>query len=60
MLSHTEDTRRFGRQTPPLKDVEVGKRPHKLWLVLGVALIAIATLFGWGVWSHVRARTALD
>jgi RND family efflux transporter MFP subunit len=60
MLSQTEDKSRIGGQTPPLDDVRVGKRPHKLWLVLGVALMAVASLFGWGVWSRVRARTALN
>jgi RND family efflux transporter MFP subunit len=58
-LSQTEDTRQIGRQLPPLNDVEVGKLSHKLWLALGVALIAVATLFGWGVWSRVRARAGL-
>jgi RND family efflux transporter MFP subunit len=59
MLSQTEDTRRIVQPKPPLNGVEVGKRSHKLWLALGAALIAAAALFGWGVWSRVRARTVL-
>ena len=59
MLPQTEDTRRIVGQTLPLNDVEVGKRPRKLWLVLTIMLIAFATVFLWGVWSRVRARTAL-
>jgi RND family efflux transporter MFP subunit len=60
MLPRSEDARRIGGHALPLHDVEVGKRPRKPWLVLGIALIAVATLFGWGVWSRVRARTALS
>jgi RND family efflux transporter MFP subunit len=60
MLPHTEDIRRIGGRTPPLNDVGVGKRPRKPWLVAGIALIVVAALFGWGVWSRVRSRTALS
>jgi RND family efflux transporter MFP subunit len=60
MLPQTEDTKRIGGQTPPLKDVGAGERPRRPWLVVGVALIAVAAIFGWGVWSRVRARTALS
>jgi RND family efflux transporter MFP subunit len=60
MLPQTEDTRRIGGQTPPLNDVGAGERPRKPWLVVGIALIAVAAVFGWGVWSRVRARTALN
>jgi RND family efflux transporter MFP subunit len=60
MLPQTEDTGRIDGQTPPLNDAGVGKRPRKPWIVVGIALIAVATVFGWGVWSRVRARTALS
>jgi RND family efflux transporter MFP subunit len=60
MLPQTDDTRRIEGQTPPLNDAGVGKRPPKPWLVVGIALIAVATLFGWGVWSRVRVRRALS
>jgi RND family efflux transporter MFP subunit len=43
-----------------LDEVEVRKRPRKPWLVLGIGLIAVVAVFGWGVWSRVRARTALS
>jgi len=59
MLPQSEDTRRIGGQTPPLNDAEVEKRSRKPWLVLAIVLIAVATVFIWGVWSRVRARTAL-
>jgi RND family efflux transporter MFP subunit len=60
MSPQTEDTRRISGQTLPLNDVEVGKRPRKPWLVLGIALIAVAAVFAWGIWSRVRARTTLS
>jgi RND family efflux transporter MFP subunit len=60
MLSQTEDTRRIGGQTPPSNDAEVGKRPRKPWLAAGIALVVVASIFGWGVWSRVKARAALS
>jgi RND family efflux transporter MFP subunit len=60
MLPQTEDTRRIDGQRPPLKDVGAGERPRRPWLAVGIALIAVAAIFGWGVWSRVRARTALS
>jgi RND family efflux transporter MFP subunit len=59
MLPQFEDKRQIGEQTLPLNDMEVGKRSRKPWLVLTIVLIAVATVFLWGVWSRVRARTAL-
>jgi RND family efflux transporter MFP subunit len=60
MLPQTEGTGRIGGQTPPLNDAGAGKRSRKPWIVGGIALIAFATVFGWGVWSRVRARTVLS
>jgi len=54
MLSQTEASRRIGDH-----DVEVRRRPYKLWLVSTIVLIAVAAVFLSGVWSRVRARTAL-
>src|SRR5260370_29318507 len=45
MLPQTEDKNRISEQTVPFNDLEVGKRPHKLWLVLTIVLIAVATVF---------------
>jgi len=56
--SRTEDT--IGGQTVPLNDAAVGKPPRKRWLVLAIALIAVATLLVSGIWSRVRARTTLS
>jgi RND family efflux transporter MFP subunit len=60
MLPQTEDTREIGGQTPRSNETEGGKRSRKPWLAVGIALVAVATIFGWGVWSRVRARTALS
>jgi hypothetical protein len=60
MLPQSEDTRQIGGQTLPVNDVGVGKRSRKPWLVAVIAFIAVATIFGWGVWSRVRACTALS
>jgi len=60
MLPQTEDGRRTGDRTPPLNDGAVGKRPFKTWLSLAIALVLVAALLVSGIWSRVRARTALD
>lgn len=59
MLPRIEETKQIGEQTLPLNDMEVGKHPRKPWLLLTIVLLAVATVFLWGVWSRVRARTAL-
>jgi len=56
--THTEDTRRIGEHPPPIIAF-VRERSHKHWLVLAIALIAVATLLAWGIWSRVRASTTL-
>jgi RND family efflux transporter MFP subunit len=60
MSPQTGDTRRINGQTLPSNDAGEEKRPRKPWLVLGIALIAVAAVFVWGIWSRVRARTALS
>lgn len=60
MSPQTEDTKRIGGQSLPLNEVGEGKRPRKPWLVLGIALIAVAAVFAWGIWTRVRARTTLS
>jgi RND family efflux transporter MFP subunit len=60
MLPQTEDTNQTNKQALPLNDSEAGKRPRKRWLALAIAVIVTATLLVSGIWSRVRARTALD
>ncbi|MGA2356750.1 MAG: hypothetical protein ABSG02_19830, partial [Terriglobales bacterium] len=58
MLTQTED-RQIAGQTAPVK-ADVAKRPHKRWVGLAIALIAVAGLLISGIWSRVRSRAALD
>ena len=44
-------------QSPPLNDAGVKRRPR--WLPLTLALIAIAVLLAWGIWSRISARRSL-
>jgi RND family efflux transporter MFP subunit len=60
MLPQAEDSGPMGGQTRPLNDAGAGKSRRKAWIVAGIGLIAVATVFGWGVWTRVRARTALS
>ncbi len=58
MSQQTEERKQIGGQTLPSNDVR-GQRPHRRWLILAIALIAVAALLVSGIWSRVRARTAL-
>jgi RND family efflux transporter MFP subunit len=55
-----KDKRQTGEQSRSLNDTAVGKRPHRQWLVLAIALIVAATLLIWGIWSRVSARKTLS
>src|SRR5229473_1050233 len=59
MLVQSENTTPSGGQTMPL-NAQTGKRSHKHWLGLVIALIVVAALLVSGIWSRVRARTALN
>jgi RND family efflux transporter MFP subunit len=59
MLPQTEDKRQIGEHTPPLNHVGAGKRSYKAWLVLALAVIAVAALLVSGIWSRVKAGSAL-
>jgi len=50
----------MGEQTLPLNHVGAGKRSRKAWVVLALAVIAVAALLISGIWSRVKARTALN
>ena len=56
--TQNEDTGRIDRHPPPIV-VEVWERSHKRWLVLAIALIAVAALLVWGIWSRVSASSTL-
>jgi RND family efflux transporter MFP subunit len=59
MSSQTEDRKQLSGQTPSGNDAGTKKGARKSWLVLVVALVVIAALLVSGIWSRVKARTAL-
>ncbi len=59
MSQQTEDRRQIDGQALPSNDVGRRERPHRRWLGVAIALIAVAALLVSGIWSRVRARTTL-
>src|SRR6202051_3407638 len=58
--TQNENTGRIDRYPPPMiVEVRERARSRKHWLVLAIALIAVAALLIWGIWSRVRGSTAL-
>jgi RND family efflux transporter MFP subunit len=55
MLPQTEDRAPTNGPTPPWKDVRVRKGLRKSWLVWAIALVVVAVVLLWGIWSRVRA-----
>jgi RND family efflux transporter MFP subunit len=60
MLPQRENVREIGKQSQPLSDVGARRKPRRAWLVLAIAVIALVALLVSGIWSRVRARTALN
>jgi len=54
-----EDRREIDIQTLAPGDVRTGKPSRKAWLVLAIAVIAVATLLISGIWSRVKAGATL-
>jgi RND family efflux transporter MFP subunit len=59
MLAQSENSTPSGGQPMPT-NVQTGKRSHKHWLGLAIALFAVAALLISGIWSRERARAALN
>src|SRR6202165_1954714 len=59
--TQVEDTGRIDGHPPPMIEVEVREpsRSRKHWFVLAIALIAVAALLVWGIWSRVSASATL-
>ena len=57
MSLQPEDKQQIDHQPPPAN--ADGKRSRKHWLVLAIALIAVAALLLSGIWSRLRARAEL-
>jgi RND family efflux transporter MFP subunit len=60
MSPQTEPVQTRAERSPAANDGRAGKRLYKQWLGLAVAVIAVAALLISGIWSRVRARTALN
>lgn len=58
--SRTEEARQIGGRALPSNDGGTRKRSRKPWLVLAIAVIAVAGLLMSGIWSRVKARNALN
>ncbi len=57
---HTEERQQTADPTLTLVDANTAKRSRKSWLVPAIAVIAVAALLASGIWSRVKARTALN
>jgi RND family efflux transporter MFP subunit len=60
MSIRTEDIRQTRSQTLPSDNAADGTRSHPHWLGLAIAAITVVGLLVSGIWSRVRARTALS
>jgi RND family efflux transporter MFP subunit len=60
MLPQTEDRKPTSAPIPPLNEAQVGKHSRKSWLILTIALVAVAALLISGIYSRVKARTTLN
>ena len=58
--SQTEEARQISGRVPPSNDGGARKRARKSWLILAIAVIAVAGLLMSGIWSRVKARNTLN
>jgi RND family efflux transporter MFP subunit len=56
----TEEARQIGGQVLPSNDGGTRKRSRKSWLILAIAVCAVAGLLTSGIWSRVKARNTLN
>ena len=59
-IGQPEDIKQIGGPTLPSTDVGTEKRSPKHWLGLAIAVIVVVALLASGIWSRVKARTALN
>ena len=59
-MIQTDERQQTAQPTLTLVDVQPAKPSRKSWLVLAIAASAVAALLASGIWSRVRARTALN
>jgi RND family efflux transporter MFP subunit len=59
-MIQTDERQQTAQPTLTLVDVKPAKRSRKSWLVLVIAASAVAALLASGIWSRIKARTALN
>jgi RND family efflux transporter MFP subunit len=60
MTQTEERQQQTGEQTLSLHELRAGKLSRKSWLLLAIAVFAVAALLISGIWSRVQARTSLN
>src|ERR1700680_2981512 len=60
MTQTEERQQQTGEQTLSLHELRAGKLSRKSWLLLAIAVFAVAALLISGIWSRVQARTTLN
>jgi RND family efflux transporter MFP subunit len=56
----TEEARQIGGQVLPSNNGGTRKRSRKSWLIIAIAVCAVAGLLTSGIWSRVKARNTLN
>jgi RND family efflux transporter MFP subunit len=59
MSVQIEQGRAVSGHSGPANELGVRRPAHRRWLVVGIVLIVVAALLASGIWSRIKARTAL-
>jgi RND family efflux transporter MFP subunit len=59
MSVQIEQGRAVSGHSGPVNELGVRRPAHRRWLVAGIVLIVVAALLASGIWSRIKARTAL-
>jgi RND family efflux transporter MFP subunit len=59
MSVQIEQGRAVSGHSGPANELGVRRPAHRRWLVAGIVLIVVAALLASGIWSRIKARTAL-
>src|ERR1700726_2863246 len=59
MSIQMEQGRAVSGHAGPANEAGVRRPAHRSWLIVGIVLIVVAALLASGIWSRIKARTAL-
>jgi RND family efflux transporter MFP subunit len=59
MSVQMEQGRAVSGHAGPANEAGVRRPAHRSWLIVGIVLIVVAALLASGIWSRIKARTAL-